>query len=655
MRLNKASALAVLAIIVLTFTSCIVANDGGEGKADKNYINVSIQKGDGYTVTQGVQSVLSGSDVKFTVIPKQGYSILDFSYSDYQYLGDNVYLFKNMRYPTVIEVYCAINNVTDPPTQVPTPSADQTPESTPTVEVTVTPAPTPTKPNGTVRPSEIPTKLPELNLDIDAAIKDEGLVNSIIYCFNGGEYVNSQGVTMMQTWANTSHHQRINTYNVEANLKKDGHTLIGWNTKPDGSGVHVSLGSRCTLNTQGATVLYASWVKWSNASDFTYTASGGNAYITGYSGSDAVLSIPAELDGYKVTRIKSGAVTGAKCQKVVFPSSIKTVDSKAFKDCSITTLHFFDTVKSMEDDSFYDCPDFSTLYINQLKPPVYITGNGKVEAYDSLILSKKKSVVFFAGSSVLYGIDAYRAAEQFKDTEYDVINLGWTAPRNALFQVLIITELLNEGDVFLHAPEYISSCHFMRSIGMGGSAWQILDCNLDLFSYVDIRKLPKAISSFCTFTNTKDNAKKTYTYDHYCSSMDYLGYKCSDRPVIRKESWAPDGECKISASIITDVSLERLGELYSNIEKRGATVYLSYPPINQNYIHKDYLTPQSRQGFVDRFEMLGRPILGSPEDFFYNGSYFHDTEYHLVTKGAQEHTDKITAMLKARMQTDGLI
>ena len=78
--------------------------------------------------------------------------------------------------------------------------------------------------------------------------------------------------------------------------------------------------------------------------------------------------------------------------------------------------------------------------------------------------------------------------------EYDVINLGWTAPRNAIFQLQIITGLLEEGDVFIHAPEYISSYHLLRSVTMGSTAWQVIDCNLDLYSYVSQRKTHKPLA-----------------------------------------------------------------------------------------------------------------------------------------------------------------
>ncbi|MGM9681073.1 MAG: leucine-rich repeat protein [Eubacteriales bacterium] len=583
---------------------------------------MGIQPGLGFTVETLPQVIMTGENARFTIKALDGYQIIGFSYSNYQSLGDGVYEFMSIRYPTMIEVYYTASD-----------GIQTTPDN----------------------PSTSPAKSWFDISDIQAAVYDPAYANSIIYCFNGGTYIGAETACALTVFPDTTHHQRVNVINGNQTLVREGYTLIGWNTAADGSGTHVSLGSRCTLNKNGALVLYASWVKWSEESNFTYTVTENEAHITGYRADEQILSLPGTLGGYPVTRICEGAFRNLNCEKVILPDSVKIVDSKAFTSCALTTLHFFDTVTSINDDSFASCDNFSTIFINQYKAPVYITTNGKVEAYDSLILSEKKSIVFFAGSSVLYGIDAYRASESFYGTEYDVINLGWTAPRNAIFQMEIITALLDEGDIFIHAPEYISNYHLMNNITMGSSAWQVIDCNLDLFSYVDIRTVPKSLSSFCTFTKDKDNAQYTCTYDDYCSSMDLLGYKCSDRPVIHSEDWAPDGSCKITASLLSDTGISRLRTLYSAIEKKGVKVYLTYPPLDENYIEEDSGNPETRQGYIDRFESIGYTVIGRPEDFFYDGSYFHDTEFHLITKGAEEHTDKVIRMLKEQMRKDGLL
>ncbi len=622
--------------------------------SEKGLITVGVQPGLGFTVETRPQVIKTGGSVKFTVKPLEGYKIIGFSHSNYKSLGSGEYEFINVLYPTMIEVYyTALDSVQNTSSGVNTTKpVTGTPESGTIKPVTGTTLGSVTKPV-TTAPG---TTEPDIDIPkVEVPDNDAAYANSIFYCFNGGTYVGAEENGYMTVFPDITHHQRVNVINGEKVLSRKGYTLIGWNTQPDGSGTHVSLGSRTTLNKKGALALYASWVKWSDEGNFTYTVSDKQAQITGYTANEPLLCIPASLGGYPVTRICAGAFKNLTVQKVIFPDTLQTVDEKAFSSCAFTTLHFFDSIVTITDDSFESCDNFSTIFINQYKAPVYIKSVGKVEAYDSLILSEKKSIVFFAGSSTLYGIDAYRASASFEGTEYDVINLGWTAPRNAIFQIEIITALLGEGDIFIHAPEYMKSYHLMRYIAMGSTAWQVIDCNLDLYSYVDIRTVPSSITSFASFNKTKESSKYKYTYDHYCSSMDLLGYKCSNRPVIHDKDWTPEGSCTIQASLITDTGLSRLRTLYSAIEDKGVKVYLTYPPLNENYLSESGKDPAVRQGYIDRLKSIGFTVIGSPEDFFYDGTYFHDTEYHLVTFGAQEHTDKKVEILKEQMIKDGLL
>ena len=713
---NKISILALF-LAVVTLIPCVLAgcSEKNADPAPKGMISVGVQNGKGYTVEgPGLTRIRSGESAAFTIIPDPGRKIVGFSHGDYTVNKDE-YVFKNVRYPCLIEVYLDVVPsggteisvpVTEPSTETSATGRDpvtdtsitagtgpvsdpdtSTPIVTPPVTapepvtdtaapVTLTNAPTTAQTSTTVPDTgvESTTKAvttkaqttkaqttkaqttsvePVIEPDKEFPVNDPAYANSIIYVFNGGVYKGKEGTGDMTVFPDTSHHKRVNTVNDTEILYRSGHTLIGWNTKADGSGEHVGLGGRTTLNKNGALVLYAQWSEWSAAEDFTYKISSGKATVKSYAGNDEVISVPETLGGAKVTAISSGAFKNLDARAVVFPTSMQTVDASAFSNCkNLTDLYMFDTVTSVSDSAFDKCDNFSTLHINALKAPAYMTGIGKTDAYDSLILSDKKCIVFFAGSSCLYGIDAYRAREYFNG-EYDVINLGWTAPRTAIYQLLIIDALLEEGDIFVHAPEYLGSYQLLRSVVMGTTAWQMLDSNLDLFSLADIREMTKVFSSFCAFTKGKDSLKK-YSYDNYCKTMDDLGYMCTDRPVIHDAKWAPSGSIAVNGSLITDIAASRLTKLYDSMESKGVTVYLTYPPLNINYLDEKSKDPAVRQTYTDRLRSLGRAVLGELDDSLYSGDMFHDTEFHLVTVGTQMHTDRVVSLLIGQMQKDGI-
>ena len=69
-------------------------------------------------------------------------------------------------------------------------------------------------------------------------------------------------------------------------------------------------------------------------SDFTYTVSGAEAAITGYTGSDATVSIPESIDGYTVTGIESNAFANCTTIKnITIPENVTTIGYDAFYGC----------------------------------------------------------------------------------------------------------------------------------------------------------------------------------------------------------------------------------------------------------------------------------------------------------------------------------
>lgn len=121
----------------------------------------------------------------------------------------------------------------------------------------------------------------------------------------------------------TATHARLNT--EKAIFSRDGYTLYAWNTRPDGSGESIGLGSR--VDYQPGLCLYAQWAKWSDAELFSFEAGA----ITDYRGNESRIVIPAEIRGEAVHTIASGAFARCGADTVIFPQSIRTVEPGAFE------------------------------------------------------------------------------------------------------------------------------------------------------------------------------------------------------------------------------------------------------------------------------------------------------------------------------------
>ncbi|MCL2174592.1 MAG: leucine-rich repeat domain-containing protein [Treponema sp.] len=64
----------------------------------------------------------------------------------------------------------------------------------------------------------------------------------------------------------------------------------------------------------------------------------GKGAITGYTGNDSKLDIPARIDGEKITSIGEGAFRNRKLTSVTIPNSVTLIGFEAFKDNNLTNI-----------------------------------------------------------------------------------------------------------------------------------------------------------------------------------------------------------------------------------------------------------------------------------------------------------------------------
>ncbi len=158
-------------------------------------------------------------------------------------------------------------------------------------------------------------------------------------------------------------HLRVNTAQGDL-FAREGYTLYGWNTEPDGSGVAVGLGSRVDPH---YSVLYAQWAKWTDESCFTVE----NGVVTAYTGSGEQVTVPESWHGETIYAIGENAFSGCAARTVILPPTLKTIAFGAFQNAALETLYLFDSVRSLSDYSFAGCEQMTTLRLNAATPPVY--------------------------------------------------------------------------------------------------------------------------------------------------------------------------------------------------------------------------------------------------------------------------------------------
>lgn len=91
--------------------------------------------------------------------------------------------------------------------------------------------------------------------------------------------------------------------------------------------------------------------------DYELSVSGSTAKITGYTGTDTVLEIPSEINGYTITGIGSYAFSDCTdVTSVIIPDSVTAIDANAFNGCSrLSKVVIPASVTKMANRVFYDC------------------------------------------------------------------------------------------------------------------------------------------------------------------------------------------------------------------------------------------------------------------------------------------------------------
>ena len=501
----------------------------------------------------------------------------------------------------------------------------------------------------------------------------ESIHNEITYDANGGEYILSNGHKMNKVIYSTVHHPRVNTSIGTNIMKRDGYTLLGWNTKEDGSGEHISLGSRYLDEEHDCFTLYAEWIKY-DTKDFEYQINQQEkcAEITKYTGHDDVVSIPEYINDYPVKTVKEGAFNGCLAKTIVFPKSIITIEENAFINCAYEELYFYDNLLKVSDTSFKGCTNFKKIHINAIEPPRYVTMDRNAvfaDKMDLLMLNRNtKKLLIYGGSSAYYSIDACLLSSIYQN--YEVINIAMDGFFNNYVQMDIISHFINEGDVFLHSVESCGVYQFLTVNDMGhddgvfGYDCRFYDClelNYDLLSLADLSKVTRFFDVFAQY-NAERMDKPAQKYEDYTLFMDERGdfssnpilrYKAKPYPVfddngqLLKEATVSE-EGVIELSTYSEEGLDALKLYYDLYSFKGAEIYFDFACLNYQSLTKE----EQDLSLIDKYQngvivqLSGSAtVINKQSDVLYEASWFADSDYHLDYEHSLYHTNKIIEWL----------
>jgi len=437
---------------------------------------------------------------------------------------------------------------------------------------------------------------------------------------------------------------------------REGYQLVEYNTKPDGTGMGYSLGSKIILDTglekKDSEILYCIWKKETEASAFEYKDEKGNITITGYNGTHKELVIPAYIDGKPVTKINKNVFHEDVFEVLVLPPTLESIMANAFVACDkLVTMYFPDSVVSVTDASFKDCSNWQHFYLNAVTPPRY--GPGMLTKTEALITTQDRNrVVVLSGSSSLHSIDSIQLMEAL-DNQYYVVNHGTNAGCSAAVYLEVFKNFMHEGDILVQAPEY--SNEQLGSMAVPWKTYRECEMFYNIFRYLDARDYT-FFTGYAEHQKTRQPMNAT-SYNIHNRSYNEHGDITSTgkRDELNNPNFTSSFNISYNTSILTDVRAAALNKRYDALREVGVTVYISFAPHNYNGLTKQAREPAHKTAFTQHVaKMLNSPVISDLNDYTLEGQYFWDSDWHTNNIGRKMRTEQLGKDLRAQLVKDGI-
>ena len=491
------------------------------------------------------------------------------------------------------------------------------------------------------------------------------------YFLNGGEYLNGDSGSYYTRSYALGHYPRPNVSVGTDVIKRDGYTLVGWNTLADGSGEHIGLGRRAPVGKNQILSLYAEWEKWSEPALFEYVLINSDnarelymekkdkqgklsqlvaaadsdkelsAVITGYRGGLKKMVIPAEVDGFPVEVISSGACAADKdLQTVIFPSSTYYIMEQAFINCSnFTEIYLYDSLNYVDYNAFGTYSNIKTMHINAKLPPIYGENESAQLANKLEFLMRnedEEKTVIFGSCSSWYGIHAKTFGEE---TGRLTFNMGVEGDTCVLFQLDLIKRYMRDGDTLVYVCDIGSPFLMLCDLSLDQRTYRLVEFNYDLLAFVDLTRYEKVIPSLNEYLVTKRNALELGKAGTYEDHLDYM----SEYGDMEKERVKVDYELRYTAATALEMRqweiFDKMKSAFREFTVIGIDIYCAFGTIDEAVITREHVE-EVNELFYSEFAAKEVPatLVAELYSSVLSSKYFCDYPYRLNTEGSRYYT-----------------
>lgn len=474
----------------------------------------------------------------------------------------------------------------------------------------------------------------------------------IVYHTNGGAVVESGADTFFYK---AKFHDLFGCQQVLHNngtFAREGHTLVGYSTAPVAYASYSdvndipnfsNVGGICDVPRDIAQLhLYLVWAKETSPADFVFD----NGTITGYRGDDALVVVPERINGTPVHTIAASAFVEKRFERLVLPKTLTTVAADGFSYCkNIREIVFYDSITSIGNDSFSNCPMPARVVISSQRLPHYLTGEGlfSIKFERVRYLKDQKKIIVVSGSSSLNGLVSPIMEEQFPG--YEVINYGTNMENSSPFFLEAISHYISPGDIVIHAPEFIGS----NTMGGTNVTFKLFRANeqcYDIFRMVDLADYTNFWNGYKAFKDTLKPESSNAAYQIPNKGFDHHGDLTSARAKPEKDSFG-NPTITLKSPAFTAERLAKLHQMNDLIKAKGGTLLMSFATLAAECVNKSYMNQSSFDAYTAKVQAaLSYPVISNVGTYIMEHKYFFNSQWHCTREGAELRTVNLSRDLK---------
>lgn len=269
---------------------------------------------------------------------------------------------------------------------------------------------------------------------------------------------------------------------------------------------------------------------------------------------------------------------------------------------------------------------------------------------DRLYSLDKPKIVVIGGSSVPFGVDS-KLME--KALGMPTVNFGLYATLGTKMMLDISKGAIKKGDIIVIAPETDAQTYSM--FFNSESAWQACDSDFSILRKMSPDSIFPMLGGFWKYSAQK---LKYYRADspldpagvYNKKSFDEYGDIVFSRPYnIMQGDYDSSSVIKFTKDIVSPDFIAYVNDYIKYAEKKGATVYFSFAPANEDAIDPD-TTLESLEEFTKFIsDSFNCKVISDPNSYIYPNGYFYDSNFHMNDAGTVLHTATLVNDLAAAM------